>query len=98
MRAFAHSAEAVIPADATSLPNVQSRDQSSYLPIACIADLPGNVRQPTPLDLPRSAESTSVTPFAVDFSISSEEVQEDHTEQVSPPEVTPSHLREIDHV
>lgn len=96
MQASADPAEAVLPGDVTSHPAVHSRDESAHLLIAWANDLPRNAaRRPSSLELFRSGESTNVAPSAVDLSIPSEEAQE---EQFSPPEVTPSHLREIDHV
>lgn len=78
---------------------MQSRDESSHLPIARHDDLPQNIpRRPSSLDLLRSAESTNAAPFTINPSISSGEAQEEYIERLSPPEVTPSHLREIDHV
>lgn len=95
---LADSAEAVIHADATKLPEIQPGDGFYRFPVACLVDSPRNVRQPASLDIPRNVELTNTAPLAVDLLVSSKEVQEDHTEQFSPPEITPSHLREIDHV
>ena len=98
-QASADSAEVVQPGNATNPLDVQSRDEPSHLSITYLYDLPRNApRHSSSLDILRIAESTHVTPFAVDPSISSEEVGGEHIEHLSPPEVTPSHLREIDHV
>ena len=99
MRASGHSTEAVIPGDATSLSDVQPGDESSSFLMPCSVDLPGNApRQSNSHCLRLSAESANPAPFAADPSISSEKVPEDQIEHLSPPEVTPSHLQEIDHV
>jgi hypothetical protein len=97
-QASADPAEVVQPGNATSLLDAQSRDESSRLSVTYLYDLPLNApRHPSSLDILRIAESTHVAPFAAIPSISSEEDGEEHIEQLSPPEVTPSHLREIDH-
>lgn len=98
-RVSADPAEVVQPGDAASLLDVHSRGEPSHLSIAHLYDLPRNVpRHPSSLDILRTTESTNAAPFAANPSISTEEVGEEHVEQLSPPEVTPGHLREIDHV
>lgn len=80
------------PAEAAclSLPGVQSRNEPSHLPVT--------LRQSGSLDILRIAELMNPAPLTGDPSISSEEIREEHIEPLSPPEVTPNHLREIDHV
>lgn len=98
-RAFVDPAEVVHPGDATGLPGVQPGDKAFRLRTAYFYDLPGNVpRQSDSLDIAQTTEATNAAPFAVDPSISSGEVGEAHSGQLSPPEVTPSHLHEVDHV
>jgi len=98
MRAFADPAEVAHPMGAMGFPGVQSRDEPFHLRTAWLYDLPGNVpRQPGSLDIAQTTEASNAAPFAEDPSISSE-VGEEHNEQLFPPEVTPSHLLEIDHV
>ncbi|KAG6378738.1 hypothetical protein JVT61DRAFT_13011 [Boletus reticuloceps] len=95
-RAFADPAGVAHSQDATTLLEVQSGTEPSHFQIACLDALPRNVpQQPSSLDRLQTVEPTNSMIFAADFSISSEKVGE---EQLSPPEVTPSHLREIDHV
>ncbi|KAH0839943.1 hypothetical protein J3R83DRAFT_897 [Lanmaoa asiatica] len=95
MRAFSDPSDAALPGDATSLPT----EESYHLQVARLYGLPRNVlRETNSLDLFRTAESTNAVPLAVDLSISSEGAQEEYIGQLSPPEVTPSHLRGIDHV
>lgn len=89
------SADKVVQsANVASLPDGQPINEPSPFPIVCLDDLLRNVpRHPSTVGNIRTVESTNPVPFAA--SISSEDVEE---EQLSPPEVTPSHLREIDHV
>ncbi|KAF8138487.1 survival motor neuron interacting protein 1-domain-containing protein [Boletus edulis] len=90
-RAFADPAGVVHSQDAA----LQSGTEPSHFQIACLDALPRNVpQQPSSLDRLQTVEPTNSMTFAADFSMSSEKVGE---EQLSPPEVTPSHLREIDH-
>ncbi|KAF8557028.1 hypothetical protein OG21DRAFT_430853 [Imleria badia] len=94
-RAFADPAKVAHPGNATSHPDVQPRNEPSHLPIVCLDDLAWNVpRHPSVVDILGTVELTNSAPFAVDPSKSSEDVGE---EKLSPPEITPNHLREIDH-
>lgn len=97
MRTFSDSFEVVHPEVEASFPAVESRNEPSHHPIPCLRNSPQNVSpQPISFDTLRTAESISSTPLAADPSKSTE--IEEPVKQLSPPEITPSRLREIDHV